>query len=149
MKLNQMIWKLGENDRLRILCFMGMSLTRVNLQLGDDSGSEAVVRYHTFNGTMNEKFWATLTDFLDSLHFLIANVSTALAGVEFLLLLFTGQADFVSIDDDHEITRINVRSEDWVIFTTDQIGGGHGDLAEDLILGIDDPPLAGHVLSFG
>jgi DNA-directed RNA polymerase II subunit RPB1 len=92
---------------------------------------------------------AVTVDFLDSLHFLIANVSTALAGVEFLLLLFTGQADFVSIDDDHEITRINVRSEDWVIFTTDQIGGGHGDLAEDLILGIDDPPLAGHVLSFG
>lgn len=149
MKLNQMIWKLGENDRLRVLCFMGMGLTRVNLELGDDSGTQAVVRNHAFNSAVNEKLWTTLADFFHGLHFLITDVTTTLAGVEFLLLLLTSQADFVSIDDDHEITGIDVRGKDRVVFTTDQVGGGHGDLAEDLILGVDDPPLAGHVLSFG
>ena len=128
---------------------MRMSLTRVNLELGDDSSAKAVVWNHAFDSAMNEEFWATLTDFFHGLHLLITDVTTTLAGVEFLLLLLAGEADFVSIDDDHEITRINVRSEDRVVFTTDQVGGGHGDLAEDLILGIDDPPLAGHVLSFG
>lgn len=141
--------ELGDHERLRILGNVRMLSTSVNLELRDDGITKTVVRDHAFHGARNKKFRATLTDFFDGLHFLVTDVATALAGINLLLLFLASHADFVCIDDDDEITRVHVGGEGRAGLTADQVGGSHGDLAEDLVLGINDPPLADRVFGFG
>lgn len=128
---------------------MRMLSTGVYLELGHDGIAKAIVWHHAFDGAVNKKFWAALTDFLNGLDLLVTDEATSLAGVNLLLLFLTSHANLVCVDDDDEITSINVRSEGWAGLATNQIGGSHGDLAKDLILGINDPPLAVHVFGFG
>ena len=150
MKLNQeSAWILGDDERLRILSHMRMICAHINLELGHDGITQTVVRHHALDGAMNEKFRAALAHFFGGLHFLIADVSTTLAGVDLLLLFLAGQTHLISIDHHDEVAGINMRCESGARFATNEIGGSHGDLAEDLILGVNDPPLAGHVLGFG
>ena len=58
-------------------------------------------------------------------------------------------ADFVGVDDDDEIARVNVGGENGFFFAAHQAGRLHGNAAKDLILGVDDPPVALHFVGFG
>jgi hypothetical protein len=59
-----------------------------------------------------------------------------------LLFFFARQAHLVGIDDDHKITGIDVRRNDRFFFTAQKVGGFDRDAPEDLVTGVDDPPLA-------
>ena len=65
-----------------------------------------------------------------------------------LLFLFAGESDFFGIDHDDEIAGIDVRREDGFFFAAQKIRRLDRDAAEDLILGVNDPPLAWNFVGF-
>ena len=70
------------------------------------------------------------------------------AHVSFLLFLFAGNAHFLGIDNNDEITGINMGGKNSFLFAAEQSRRFHRDLAKDLILRVDDPPLARNVSGF-
>src|SRR5205814_8342623 len=69
--------------------------------------------------------------------------------VGLLLFLFAGDAYFLSINNNDEITGINMGRKNSLLFATEQSRRFHCDPAKNLIPGIDDPPLARNVSGFG
>src|SRR5690606_21801974 len=53
------------------------------------------------------------------------------------------------VDDDDEVTGVDVRGERRLVFATQQRGGLAGQAAEDDVGGVDDEPLAGDVARLG
>jgi hypothetical protein len=90
----------------------------------------------------------TATAGADILGFMAADVSGK-THVAFDLFFLAGEANFIGVDNDDEIAGIDVRSENGFGFATEEIGGAHGNSAEDLVLGIDEPPFAGNLVRFG
>src|SRR5437588_4077788 len=70
-----------------------------------------------------------------------ANISGK-AHETFLFFLLAGHADFVCVNDDDEVTGIDVRCENRFLFSAQKICRLHGDVTQDLIFGIDQPPFA-------
>jgi len=75
-------------------------------------------------------------------------VTTDISGkahVGFLLFFLAGDAHFFGINNNDEITRINMGSKDSFLFAAEQSCRFDRDPAKNLILGVDDPPLARNV----
>lgn len=132
--------KSGDCEGLAVLRFMRVLGTCVNFELTQYSTTETVVGNHALHSPLNEQFWTALADALDVFDLLIADVA-CLGGVDLLSLFLAAEAHFSCIEDDDEISSINVRSKDWLGFTTQDVGGGHSDISKNLILGINDVPL--------
>ena len=62
--------------------------------------------------------------------------------------ILAGEPHFLGVDHDDEIAGIHVGGIDRLFFPAQKIGGFHGDLAEDLVIGVDDPPLARNFVGF-
>ena len=122
--------------------------TSVDLQLVELGAAKPVVRDHAADGSLNEQFGSAGPDFLGSLHLLAPDISR-ITGVDLLCFLVSAEADLRGIDDYDVITGVGMGSEDWLVLATKQAGGLHCHLAEDLVGGIDEMPLAFHVGSFG
>jgi len=60
----------------------------------------------------------------------------------FLFFFFAGHANLVGIDHDDEIAGIDMRSENRLLFSAQQVCRFDRDATENLIFGIDQPPLA-------
>src|SRR6266568_5921490 len=67
----------------------------------------------------------------------------------FLFFFLPGDADLVGINDDDEVTGIDVRSENSLLFSAQKPGRLDRDPTEHLIFGIDQPPFAIHFIGFG
>src|SRR5438105_8437313 len=83
----------------------------------------------------------------DVFRFMAANVSGK-AHECFLLLFFASDAHLVGINHDHEITGIDVWSEDGFLLSAQKIRGLDGNTAKHLIFRVDDPPFAWHFRGF-
>src|SRR5690606_12359662 len=82
----------------------------------------------------------------------LAPKATGEAGVpvgELLLGLGAGEGDLVGVDDDDEVTGVDVRREDRLVLAAQQRGGLAGQAAEDDVGGVNDMPLAGDVARLG
>src|SRR5207244_11875438 len=75
----------------------------------------------------------------DVFRFMAANV-TGKAHECLLLLFFASDAHLVGINHDHEITGIDVWSEDGFLLSAQKIRGLDGNTAKHLIFRVDDPP---------
>ena len=80
--------------------------------------------------------WRTFVGSLDGLAADVAGV----AGVDLVLLLAAGEAGVLGVDDDDEVTGIDVRREYGLMLPAKETGCLHGDFSDDLVLGIDDVP---------
>jgi hypothetical protein len=60
---------------------------------------------------------------------------------DLLLTLVAGQRDLAGVDDDDEVTGVDVRGEDRLVLAAEQGGGLRGQPAEDDVVGVDDEPL--------
>jgi len=125
-----------------------MLLAGENLQLGEHLTSEAILGKHTLDGVLH---YEIRTAFL---HLSNAQVlfATDVAAIEHVLLLFyllAGQNDLVGIDNDDEIAGIDVRRVGWLVTTAQLISDLDGQTAQDLILGVDDDPIAFDGFLFG
>ena len=70
----------------------------------------------------------------------------AVTPVHLLFFLAAGQLDLGRIDDDDVVAGVDERGIGRLVLALKQPGGPGGDAAEDLALGIDDVPPAGHGL---
>lgn len=141
--------KLRNLEGLGVLCAVRMLRAVVDLELAHLSAAEAGVWNHAFHGALHDDFGATAAaDVLWSLNLLTADVA-GVAGVDLLGLLGSGEAGFVGVDDDDEVTSIDVRRENWLMFAAENAGDFDGDATNDLVSGIDDEPFAFDVCWFG
>src|SRR6476660_6631413 len=80
--------------------------------------------------------------------FMSADV-TGKAHITFLFFFLPGKPDFFRVDDNDKISGIDMWRENRFSFPAQQVGSLHGNLAEYLVLGVNDPPLARHFGGFG
>jgi hypothetical protein len=71
------------------------------------------------------------------------------AHISFLLFLLATEPHFVGIDHDDEIARVDVRRENRLFFSPEQLCRLHRDMAKYLVFGVNDPPLTGDFAGFG
>lgn len=82
---------------------------------------------------------------LDSLGEGFALLSTGVAGVTVVLLvesLVARDAHLLGIDDNDEVARVNMRSKLRLVLATENVGSLSGNLAQHLVGGVDNDPLA-------
>ena len=124
-----------------------MFRTTIDLQLAIDRAAKTVMRDHSLDGALNKEFGTALTALTEGLGFVSAD-ETGEAHVGLLGLLLTADLDVRRIDDDDEITGVNMGGENGLVLATKQIGCLHGDMAEVLVFGIDHPPVAFYLGGF-
>ena len=120
----------------------------VNLQLAVDGTAEAVVWDHSLHGALDQELGAAFAALAEGLGF-VSTDEARKAHVGLLGLLLSTDLHLGGIDHDDEVTCVDVRGEDGLVLATEEIGGLDGDVAEVLVLGIDHPPLAFDLGSFG
>ena len=116
-----------------------MFFTSVDLELAHLGGAEFILGNHAFDGPLKDKLGTTFPNLGWSLDGLATNVSRVTC-VDLILLLIAGEPGMLGIDDNDEVTGINVRSEDCLVLATEKTGCLHGDFANDLVLGINNVP---------
>ena len=121
--------------------------TLVNLQLAVDRASEAVVRDHPLDRTLDEELGTALAALAEGLG-LVASDESGEAHVALLGLFLAADLDFSRIDHHDKIAGVDMRGKDRLVLAAKQVGGLDGDMAEVLVLGIDHPPLAFDLGSF-
>lgn len=128
-----------ESDGLWLLGFMRMFFTCINLKLFHLGGTKLVLGDHAFDGPLKDEFGATLADLVWSLDGLTTNV-TGVTGVDLVLLLAATELGVLGIDDNDEVTGIDVRRKDRLVLSAKETGCLHGDFSDDLVLGINNMP---------
>ncbi len=120
----------------------------IDLKLAIDRASEAIVWDHSLHGTLDEKFWATRTTLAEGLGF-VSSDKPGKTHVGLLGFFLSADLDVGGIDHDDEITRVDVCCVNGLVFTTKEIGGLDGNVAQMLVFGIYDPPTAFDFGGFG
>ena len=123
------------------LRFVWVGLTGIDLELAELGATEAGLRDHPPDGALDEQDRTALADNAWSLDLLATDVAGE-AGVDLGSFLGAGKDALVGIDDDDEISGVNVAGENGLVLAAEEACGLNGDLAEDLALGIDHIPLA-------
>jgi hypothetical protein len=120
---------------------MRMEIAAIYFQFPINGAAKFGVRNHPANRALDEQLRMTRPPCFDVLRF-VATHETGKAHESFLVFLLAGEPHFFGVDDDDEITGIDVRRVDRLFFAAQQIGGFHGDATQDLVLGVNDPPFA-------
>lgn len=128
-----------ESDGLGFLGFVRVGVTGVNLEFLHLGGAKLGFWNHAFHSPLENELGTTLADLRGSLDGLTTDVA-GVAGVNFVLLLASGEAGVLCIDDDNEVTGIYVRREYGLMLPAKETGSLHCDFSDDLVLGIDDVP---------
>lgn len=128
-----------ESDRLWLLGFVRVFFTGVNLELFHLGGTKLILGDHAFDGPFEDELGTTLADLVGSFNGLAANI-TGVAGVDLVLLLAAAELGVLGVDDDDEVTGIDVRRKNRLVLSAKETGCLHGDFSDDLVLGINDVP---------
>jgi len=128
-----------ESNGFRLLSLVRVFFTRIDFKLLHLSGAQLVLGDHSFDGPLKDELRTTLANFARSLDGLTTD-EAGVASIDFVALLASGEASLVCIDDDDEVTGINVRREDRLVLSAKETGCLHGDFSDDLVLGINDVP---------
>src|SRR5690606_27508387 len=110
-----------------------------DLELAENLATQAVVRDHAADGALDEELGTAGTN-LGHAFALLATDVAGVAGVDLLIFLRPGDADFGGIHDDDVVPTIDVRGEERLPFAAKQVGSSDGDITEDLAIGVDDVP---------
>jgi hypothetical protein len=120
----------------------------INLEFAIESATEAIVWDHTTDSALDEEFRTTLAAGAECLGLVTTDV-TGKAHIRFRHVFFAADGNLGSIEDYHEIARIDVGCEYRFVFSTKQVGGLDRDATERLVGGVNDPPVALHLFGFG
>ena len=103
--------------------------------------SDGVVGKHTADGKLHCLFGLCSHKglVLDSLQ--TADIA-GMTVVVLLLELLAGKDSLVGVDDDNELTAVNMRGEFGTVLSSENGGGGNGGLSERFAGGVDDVPSA-------
>lgn len=131
-----------------LLCFVRMLGTRIDFQLLEHLPAKRALRKHAANGGFNDERWSTLSDVARRLKLRPTGVTTV-AEVLLLKLLGTGESDFVGIDHDNEVARVNVWREGSFVLATQNAGNARCQSADYHVLSVDHKPFALYVGRLG
>ena len=126
---------------------MWMLRALVNLELGNQCATEAIVRNHPLHCAFDQKFWVPSPALTKGLALVPTDV-TGERHVALRRLFFSSDADLVCIDDNDEITSIDMRGENRFFFTTQKVGSLDRHAPKNLVSGVNDPPTALHFVCF-
>src|SRR5439155_2121195 len=101
------------------------------------AATDYVMRNHSADGALDQQLRVTEATRPNVLGF-VPTDETGKAHVTFLLFLLAAQANLLCVDYDDEVTGIDVRCINGLFFSAQEIGGLHGNLTEQLIIGVDD-----------
>ena len=121
---------------------MGMLLTAVDADFGEDLTAKAVVRDHTADGEGEHLLRTAGAQALGAVA-VVATDESGEAGVFLIDLFFTGEDGLFRVDDNDMITVINVRGVGDFVFATQEIGGLDGDGTNNAFVGVNDEPFPG------
>src|ERR1700726_2008532 len=97
-----------------------MLITFVHFQFGVKCPPETVVRDHSFDRMFNQQLWPAIPTPPSGLRFVSADKSGKTR--ECLLnLLFSSQSHLFRVNDDHEVTRVDVRGKYGLPFPAKQV----------------------------
>ena len=120
----------------------------IHFQFGVLLATKAAFRKHAPNSALKYEHGTTLTNHTRSFHFFATNEPSE-AGVNLVVFLGATEAYLISIDDDDEVTGVDVRGENRLVLATEKNCGFNSYGTEDFVLGVDDVPCALHVLWLG
>jgi len=120
----------------------------VDVQLGDDRAAEAVVGNHSLDGTFDNEFGMATAAGLGRLG-LVATDETGVAHVLLLDFLLAGKDGLFGIDDNDVIAGIDVGGENGLVLAPEEDGGFFSHTTDDLVIGINNVPLAFDLFCFG
>ena len=111
-----------------------------DVEVSDLLSTEAVLRQHTFNYAANE-FVRTLLHQVSRSKLALATRETGVANINAVIPFVAGQLYFVSVDDDHVVTTINVRSVRRFVLAAEQLSYLRTHATKDLVLSVNNNPL--------
>src|SRR6478609_2640781 len=133
------------NGILRLVVVSG---TREHTELRQHLGGQAVLREHALHGLLDDEFRLLGAD-IGELAVLFAADIAGERHVLSVLFLLTGEDDLAGVDDNDEITGIDVGRVSGLVTAAEDIGGFNGETAQHLAFGIDQIPLGLHCLFLG
>src|SRR3984957_16156494 len=130
--------------RLRLLRLVRVRRTRIDLQLAQRLTAEGVLGEHPLDRLLDSSrggvgHYVRVADRAKA-----ARVAGVPVGA-LVLQLGAGERHLVRVDDDDEVTGINVRSENGLVLAPQQHRRMAGQAAEHDVSGVDDMPLTGDV----
>lgn len=140
--------ELERGDRDGLLGSVRMLCTRIHFELGEDVAPQAIVGDHSLHSVLNEEFRMARTALFEVFRVVTAH-ETREAHIGLGFLFFARDADFVGIDHNDEIAGVNVGSENGLLLAAHEVGCLRGDASKNLVLGVNDPPVALHFVGFG
>ena len=93
----------------------------VDLQLLAHRPSEAVLGQHALDSALDDGLWPTLDEVLEGL-FLDSTRKTRVAVVDLLGALARRHRHLLGVDDDDEVTTVDVRSKRRLVLAADDLG---------------------------
>ena len=96
---------------------MRMTGTGIHKKLLVHLATQAVLRKHPFNGTLDDHLGTALQQVLGNFFFQTTGVTRKVV-IHFLLQLVTSELNLVGIDHDNKIATVNVGSEIRFVLTT-------------------------------
>ena len=120
----------------------------VNVQLAESGTTEAVVRDHALDGAVDDELRMATAATLGRLGLVATDVSGE-AHVLLLDFLLAGKDGFFGVDHNHVIAGIDMIRIDSFVFSAKQYSGFFSHATHDLIVGVDNIPLAFNELGLG
>lgn len=102
---------------------------------------------HTFYRMLDQQLRPAGAPALYCLRFVATHI-TGETHVFLLRLFLAGQSHLLSIDDDDEITCVNMRRKDWFLLSSQQIGYLDRHPPQGLVTGVNDVPLSLYITCF-
>ena len=120
----------------------------VNMQLANNRATEAIVRDHSLDGAFDNEFRMATAATLGRLGMMAAD-EARVAHVLLLRLFLAGKDRFFGVDHDNVIAGIDVAGKNGLVFAAKQYRGFFSHVSDNLIVGINNIPLAFNLLGLG
>src|SRR5690606_6801936 len=143
-------WCLPSSDLqgLRLLALVRMRRTGVDPELLAHLAAQSVLRQHPLDRELDDPLGMLLDHAAERDQPLATRVA-AVPEVRLLVGLVAGQPHLLGVDDDDVVAGVQVRGVDGLVLAAQDAGDVAGEPAEDLALGVDDPPAALDVVLTG
>jgi len=120
----------------------------VNVQFAQNGATETIVRDHALDGALDDQLGMAVATGLGRLRLVAADVAGK-THVFLLNLLLAGEDGLFGVDDNDMIAGINVGGKNGLVLAAQQYSRFLGHTAHDLVIGINNVPLAFDLLGFG